>query len=73
MISGGEAERVMQRTSTPADSYDAMTSNRSYRKYMPQEAVRAEIEKNSGTLFDPDIASCMLAIMDEDKEYALHE
>lgn len=56
-----------------ADSYDAMTSNRSYRKYMAQEAVRAEIEKNSGTQFDPDLAKCMLEIMDEDKNYELHE
>ncbi len=27
-----------------ADAYDAMTSNRSYRGYLPQEIVRAEIE-----------------------------
>ncbi len=56
-----------------ADSYDAMTSNRSYRAYLPQEVVRSEIEKNIGTQFDPEAAKAMLTIIDEDKEYLLHE
>ena len=56
-----------------ADSYDAMTSNRSYRKYLPQEVVRAEIEKNMGIQFDPDIARCMLTVIDDDVNYELHE
>ncbi len=56
-----------------ADSYDAMTSNRSYRGYLPQEVVRAEVEKNAGTQFDPDIAKIMLQIIDEDTNYDLHE
>ena len=56
-----------------ADSYDAMTSNRSYRKYMTQDAVRSEIENNIGTQFDPDAARCMLSIIDEDINYVLHE
>jgi HD-GYP domain-containing protein (c-di-GMP phosphodiesterase class II) len=50
-----------------------MTSNTSYRKYMPQDAVRSEIEKNEGTQFDPEIAKHMIAIIDEDTEYVLHE
>ncbi|MCR5684635.1 MAG: HD-GYP domain-containing protein [Lachnospiraceae bacterium] len=56
-----------------ADSYDAMTSNRSYRSYMPQAIVRSEIEKNAGTQFDPEIARCMLELIDDDTDYALHE
>lgn len=56
-----------------ADSYDAMTSNRSYRKYLPQATARAEIEKNIGTQFDPDVARCMLDIIDGDHAYMLHE
>lgn len=56
-----------------ADSYDAMTSNRSYRNYLPQEKVRSEIETNKGTQFDPEIAECMLSIIDDDKDYTLHE
>ncbi len=56
-----------------ADSYDAMTSNRSYRKALPQEVVRAEIEKGRGTQFDPDIADIMLQMIDEDKEYTMQQ
>ncbi|MBP5530162.1 MAG: HD-GYP domain-containing protein [Lachnospiraceae bacterium] len=56
-----------------ADSYDAMTSNRSYRKYLPQDVVRSEIEKNCGTQFDPNIAKCMISVIDEDVNYEYHE
>jgi len=56
-----------------ADSYDAMASNRSYRKALPQEVVREEIEKGKGTQFDPKIADIMLKLMDEDKEYRMRE
>ena len=50
-----------------------MTSNRSYRKYLPQDVVRAEIEKGKGTQFDPVIAEKMQEINDSDKEYKFHE
>jgi len=56
-----------------ADAYDAMTSNRSYRKVMPQEKVRDEIEKGRGLQFDPEIADIMLSIIDSDKEYKLQQ
>ena len=69
----GEDIPLMARIIAVADSYDAMTSNRSYRNYLPQETVRSEIEKNMGTQFDPDIAKCMLSVIDEDVNYELHE
>ena len=56
-----------------ADAYDAMASNRSYRSALPQEVVRAEIEKGKGTQFDPEIADIMLQMIDEDKEYSMKE
>lgn len=69
----GDEIPIFDRIIAVADSYDAMTSNRSYRKYLPQEAVRAELEKNIGTQFDPDAAKCMIELIDEDTEYMLHE
>lgn len=56
-----------------ADSYDAMTSNRSYREVLPQEVVRNEIKKNISTQFDPDFAEIMTQIIDDDKGYDLRE
>ncbi len=56
-----------------ADSYDAMTSKRSYSVVMNQPAVREEIERCSGTQFDPDIAQHLLDMIDEDKDYDLRE
>lgn len=54
-----------------ADAYDAMTSVRSYREPLPQDKVRAEIVRCSGTQFDPGYARLMLEIIDEDTEYKL--
>ena len=56
-----------------ADAYDAMTSNRSYRAGLPQEIVRAEIEKGKGKQFDPEIADIMLQMIDEDTEYKMQQ
>lgn len=69
----GDEIPFLDRIIAVADSYDAMTSNRSYRSYLPQEVVRSELEKNMGTQFGPEVAKCMIAIMDEDAEYVLHE
>lgn len=56
-----------------ADAYDAMTSNRSYRSVLPQEVVRAEIERCKGTQFDAEIADVMLQMIDEDTDYMLKQ
>ena len=56
-----------------ADSYDAMTSNRSYRDALPQDVVRAEIEKGKGTQFDPVIADIMIQMIDEDVTYRMKQ
>lgn len=40
---------------TIADSFDAMTTNRPYRKSLSLEAALSEIKLNSGTQFNPDI------------------
>lgn len=50
-----------------------MASNRSYRRALLQNVVRAEIEKDRGTQFDPEIAELMTAMIDADKEYQMRE
>ncbi len=47
---------LMARIISVADTYDAMTSDRSYRRALPHEVAIAEIERCSGSQFDPDFA-----------------
>ena len=69
----GEEISLFARILCLADCYDAMTSNRSYRKVMPQETVRREIEDGMGTQFDPEVAMIMLQMIDEDTDYKMRE
>lgn len=55
-----------------ADAYDAMTSNRSYRKMLPQDVVRNEISKGLGTQFHPKWGKIMLQLIDQDTSYTMH-
>ena len=51
------ASRIM----TIADTFDAMTSTRAYRKALPVADAIAEIRRCSGTQFDPEIVPAFLA------------
>ena len=48
-----------------ADTYDAMSSDRCYRKALPQSVIREELIKGAGTQFDPEIVPYMLEMMDD--------
>lgn len=48
-----------------ADSYDAMSSERCYRKAMPKEIIVRELEENAGRQFDPVIVGHMLDMIRE--------
>ena len=68
----GEQIPEIARIISVADAYDAMTSNRSYRKLLSQDKVRSEIECGKGIQFDPKIADHMLEMINEDRDYKLH-
>ncbi len=51
----GENISVQGRLLAVADSFDAMTSDRPYRKSLPLEVAFEEIAKNKGTQFDPEV------------------
>ena len=53
-LKGNEIPFV-SRIITIADAYDAMTSERSYRSALPEEFVIAELQKNAGIQFDPEL------------------
>ena len=48
-----------------ADTYDAMTSDRAYRKALSHDVASAEITRCSGSQFDPDIANPFIVAVDE--------
>jgi len=50
-----------------ADSYDAMTSNRVYRKRLTREEVIGELRKCSGTQFDPKLADIFISLLESGK------
>lgn len=52
----GDEIAIEARIIAIADSYDAMTSDRSYRKGMSEDEAKNEIRRCSGTQFDPRIA-----------------
>ena len=45
-----------------ADCFDAMTSNRTYRKALPLEVALMEMRRCAGTQFDPALAETFLKI-----------
>ncbi len=69
----GEEIPLGARILAVADSWDAMTSERPYRKALPRHVAIEEIEKNAGTQFDPKIASVFLEIIAYGKDTYLPE
>ncbi len=69
----GEDIPEIARIIAVADSYDAMTSKRSYRDPMPQTKVREEIYQGIGTQFDPEFAHQMIDFIDLDTSYLMQE
>ncbi|MBP5162617.1 MAG: HD domain-containing protein [Spirochaetales bacterium] len=45
-----------------ADAYDAMNSDRIYRKSLKPEAIRSELAKGRGTQFDPELLNAFLKL-----------
>ncbi|MCH5248971.1 MAG: diguanylate cyclase [Lachnospiraceae bacterium] len=61
----GEEIPIVARIIGIVDSYDAMTSNRVYRKRLQDEIVRQELIKGKGTQFDPYLVDRFLELIDE--------
>ncbi|MBA7665505.1 Cyclic di-GMP phosphodiesterase [subsurface metagenome] len=58
----GEQIPQLARIIAVADTFDAMTSERPYRKAMSKEAACAEVERCRGTQFDPEAADAFLEV-----------
>ena len=61
----GENIPYIARIIAVADAYDAMTSNRVYRKHLTHEQAMSELKKGEGTQFDPVIAQTMEQLLND--------
>jgi len=55
---------VVGRIVSIADAYDAMTSDRAYRRALSHEVAIGEIERCAGTQFDPELADAFVKLID---------
>ena len=64
----GQNIPIRARIISIADAYDAMVSERPYRKSLTHREAIAEIKKNSGTQFDPNLVRIFLELFETKKE-----
>lgn len=62
----GEEIPYLARITAIADTFDAMTSKRSYRNALDLQIVKDEIDKCKGTQFDPQLADIFLDILNNE-------
>jgi HD-GYP domain-containing protein (c-di-GMP phosphodiesterase class II) len=55
-----------------ADAFDAMTTDRPYRKAMPIKAAIEELKRHRGSQFDPEVVDAFLKILDRGGAHPLH-
>jgi hypothetical protein len=61
----GERIPLGARIIAVVDAFDAMTTDRPYRRAMSNEAAKAELCAESGRQFDPAVVTAFLAVLDE--------
>jgi response regulator RpfG family c-di-GMP phosphodiesterase len=60
----GDQIPLVGRVVAIADAYDAMTSDRAYRRALPHEVAIGEIERCAGTQFDPELSDAFVKLID---------
>ena len=58
----GEEIPLVARIFAVVDAYDAITSDRPYRKAMPHQYALEEIRRNTGTQFDLQVVEAFLRV-----------
>jgi putative nucleotidyltransferase with HDIG domain len=56
----GDAIPIAARIVSACDAFNAMTTDRSYRKALSLEVAVGELRKNAGTQFDPDVVDALV-------------
>ena len=60
----GERIPLGSRIILACDALDAMTSDRPYRRAMPEESARRELRRFSGSQFDPTVVDALIEVLD---------
>lgn len=61
----GDQWRIEAKILAVCDTYDAMTSDRPYRKALSHAIAVQEIKDHSGSQFDPEVAAAFISLCDE--------
>lgn len=69
----GQQIPLLSRIISIVDAYDAMTHDRPYRKAISSEAAKAELARNAGTQFDPELVKAYLKTLEDNPDVAVSE
>ena len=61
----GDDIPVVSRITAIADAYDVMRSGRFYKRTLSKKEAMKELEKSSGTQFDPQLVRTFIDILEE--------
>jgi HD-GYP domain-containing protein (c-di-GMP phosphodiesterase class II) len=64
----GDEIDIMARIIAVADAFDAMTSDRPYRKGLSTDVAMEELKKNLGTQFDPEVVRAFIKVYEANKQ-----
>ena len=67
----GENIPLVARIICVADAFDAMNSDRCYRKAYPMERIIKELKEGAGKQFDPEVVKVMLELIEENVFYGI--
>jgi len=59
---------ILARIIAVADAYDAMGSDRPYRKKLSHNKILRELKEQSGKQFDPEIVKALISVLDRERE-----
>jgi len=59
---------LLARIIAVADAYDAMGSDRPYRKRLSKDKILKELKDQSGKQFDPEIVKALISVLDRERE-----
>jgi len=59
---------ILARIIAVADAYDAMSSDRPYRKKLSKDKILKELKDQSGKQFDPEIVKVLISVLDRERE-----